>query len=113
MNVNLQAWDNFLGRSLIIFLMIEGVKTFPGIARASAGSTAFKLLENVAMNALFAVLVQRTGTDIFIGEGPWPMVLSVVFGTFATAGLHRLKMAFERRSPNDPAWEAKHLRNAV
>ena len=57
MNVNLQAWDNFLGRSLIIFLMIEGVKTFPGIARASAGSTAFKLLENVAMNALFAVLV--------------------------------------------------------
>jgi hypothetical protein len=113
MNVNLQAWDNFLGRSLIIFLMIEGVKTFPGIARASAGSTAFKLLENVAMNVLFAVLVQKTGTDIFIGEGPWPMALSVVFGSFATAGLHRIKMAFERRSPNDPLWEANHGRRVA
>jgi len=37
----------------------------------------------------------------------------VVFGTFATAGIHRLKMAFERRSPNDPAWEAKRVRNAA
>ena len=112
MSVNLQAWDNFLGRSLIVFLMIEGVKTFPWIARASAGSTAFKLLENVAMNLLL-VLVQRTGSDIFTGEGLWPVVLSVVFGSLATAGLHRLKIAFERRSPNDPAWEEKRARRVA
>jgi hypothetical protein len=76
MSVNLEAWDNFLGRSLIVFLMIE---------------------------------VRKTGSDIFIGEGPWPLVLSIVFGSLATAGLHRLKMAFERRSPSDPAWEAAAL----
>ena len=40
MNVNLQAWDNFLGRALIIFLVIEGLKTFPWIARASRPHTA-------------------------------------------------------------------------
>ncbi len=113
MSVNLQAWDNFLGRSLIVFLMIEGVKTFPWVARASGGSVFFKLLENVAVNLVFAILVQKTGSDIFIGEGPWPLVLSVVFGSLATAGLHRLKMAFERRSPSDPAWEAKHARKAA
>ena len=38
MNVNLQAWDNFLGRSLIVFLVIEGLKTFPWVARAARGS---------------------------------------------------------------------------
>ncbi len=113
MSVNLQAWDNFLGRSLIVFLMIEGVKTFPWIARASAGSTAFKLLENVAMNFVLVLLVQRTGSDIFNGEGPWPLVLSVVFGSLATAGLHRLKIAFERRSPNDPAWEEERARRVA
>jgi hypothetical protein len=41
------------------------------------------------------------------------MVLSVVFGSLATAGLHRLKMAFERRSPNDPSWEEKHGRRVA
>jgi len=113
MSVNLQAWSNFVGRSLIVFLMIEGVKTFPWIARVSGGSVSFKLLENVAVNLVFAILVQKTGSDIFIGEGPWPLVLSVVFGSLATAGLHRLKMAFERRSPSDPAWEAKHARRVA
>jgi hypothetical protein len=108
MNVNLQAWDNFIGRSLIVFLMIEGVKTFPGIARLSAGSVAFKFLENIVMNIVLAILVRGTGSDIFIGEGPWPLVLSVVFGSLATAGLHRLKIAFERRSPSDPVWQAQH-----
>jgi hypothetical protein len=108
MNVNLQAWDNFIGRSLIVFLMIEGLKTFPGIARLSAGSVAFKFLENIVMNIVLAILVRGTGSDIFIGEGPWPLVLSVVFGSLATAGLHRLKIAFERRSPSDLAWQAQH-----
>jgi len=110
MNVNLQAWDNFLGRSLIVFLMIEGMKTFPWVARISAGSVWFKLLENVTANFVLTILVRGTGSDIFSGEGPWPLVLSVVFGSLATAGLHRLKMAFERRSPSDPAWEAMHAR---
>jgi hypothetical protein len=110
MNVNLQAWDNFLGRSLIVFLMIEGMKTFPGIERLSAGSVAFKFLENIVMNIVLAILVRGTGSDIFIGEGPWPLVLSIVFGSLATAGLHRLKIAFERRSPSDPAWQAQHGR---
>jgi len=40
MFVNLQAWDNFLGRSLIVFLMIEGIKTFPRIARLSARASS-------------------------------------------------------------------------
>jgi hypothetical protein len=114
MNVNLQAWDNFLGRSLIVFLMIEGMKTLPWVARVSAGSWSFKLLENVAVNLLLAILVRGTGSDIFIGEGPWPLVLSVAFGSLATAGLHRLKEAFEKRSPSDPAWEAAaHARGSV
>lgn len=110
MNVNLQAWDNFLGRALIIFLVIEGVKTFPWIARVSAGSVSFKLLENVLVNLVFAILVRGTGSDFFIGEGPGPLILSVLFGSLATAGLHRLKMAFERRSPSDPYWEANQRR---
>jgi hypothetical protein len=59
------------------------------------------------------ILVVRTGSDIFGGEGVWPLVLSVVFGSLATAGLHRLKIAFERRSPSDPDWEAKHRRAAA
>ena len=109
MNVNLQAWDNFLGRSLIVFLMIEGMKTFPLIARVSAGSWSFKLLENVTANLILTILVRKTGSDIFIGDGPWPLVLSIVFGSLATAGLHRLKEAFEKRSPSDPAWEAATL----
>ena len=66
MSVNLQAWDNFLGRSLIVFLMIEGVKTFPWIARASAGSTAFKLLENVAMNLLLVPIAGLLGAGVAI-----------------------------------------------
>jgi len=113
MSVNLQAWDNFIGRSLIIFLMIEGMKTIPLVARASNGSTLFKLLENVTANLILALLVRGTGSDIFAGEGAGPLVLSVVFGSLATAGLHRLKIAFERRSPSDPEWEVKHRRAAV
>jgi hypothetical protein len=112
-NINLEAWDNFIGRSLIVFLMIEGMKTIPLVARASNGSTLFKLLENVTANLVVAILVRGTGSDIFGGEGAWPLVLSVVFGSLATAGLHRLKIAFERRSPSDPEWEAKHHRAAV
>ena len=108
MNVNLLAWDNFIGRTLIVFLMIEGMKTIPWVARASNGSTWFKLLENVTANLILTILVGPTGSDIFGGEGAGPLVLSVVFGSLATAGLHRLKMAFERRSPSDPEWEAKH-----
>jgi len=110
MNVNLQAWDNFIGRSLIVFLMIEGTKTIPLVARASNGSSLFKLLENVTANLILTLLVGLTGSDIFVGQGIWPLVLSVVFGSLATAGLHRLKEAFERRSPHDPDWEAKHKR---
>jgi len=113
MNVNLQAWDNFVGRSLIVFLMIEGMKTIPLVARASHASSLFKLSENVTANLVLTILVARTGSDIFIGEGTWPLVLSVVFGSLATAGLHRLKMAFERRSPSDPDWESKHRRSAA
>ncbi len=108
MNVNLQAWDNFLGRSLIIFLVIEGVKTFPWFARTSGSFVAVKLLENVAVNLVFSILVRGTGSDFFIGEGVGPLILSVVFGSLVTAGLHRLKMAFERRSPINPPWEKEH-----
>jgi len=100
MNVNLQAWDNFLGRSVIVFLVIEGLKTFPWVARASRGSLFYKLILNVGMNLVFAYLGGRSGSDIFEGEGWNPLVLSVLFGSLATAGLHRLKKAFERRSPS-------------
>jgi hypothetical protein len=113
MNVNLEVWDNFLGRSLIIFLVIEGIKTFPWVARVSGASVSVKLLENVAVNTVFAILVRGTGSDFFIGEGTWPLVLSVIFGSLVTAGLHRLKMAFERRSPNDPQWEREHARRTA
>jgi hypothetical protein len=112
MSVNLEARDNFLGRSLIVFLMIEGVKTFPWVARVSAGSWSYKLLENVTANLILTILVRKTGSDTFIGEGPWPLVLSVVFGSLATAGLHRLKIAFEKRSPSDPEWVGAHARNS-
>jgi hypothetical protein len=37
---------------------------------------------------------------VFEGEGWNPLILSVLFGSLATAGLHRLKKAFERRSPS-------------
>jgi hypothetical protein len=100
MNVNLQAWDNFLGRSVIVFLVIEGLKTFPWVARASRGSLFYKLILNVGMNLVFAYLAGRSGSDIFEGEGWNPLVLSVLFGSLATAGLHRLKKAFEMRSPS-------------
>ena len=40
MNVNLPAWDNFLGRSLIVFLVIEELKTFLWVARAAPFSTS-------------------------------------------------------------------------
>ncbi len=113
MNVNLQAWDNFLGRSLIIFLVIEGLKTFPWVARASRGSVFYKLLLNVGVNLAFAVLVRGTGSDIFIGEGMSPLVLSVIFGSLVTAGVHRLKIAFERRSPTDPVWLQERGRGAT
>ena len=113
MNVNLLAWDNFIGRCLIVFLMIEGAKTIPLVARASNGSTWFKLLENVTANLIFTLLVVPTGSDIFGGQGVWPLVLSVICGSLATAGLHRLKLAFERRSPSDPEWEAKHRHKAA
>ena len=64
----------------------------------------------VTANLILTLLVGLTGSDIFVGQGIWPLVLSVVFGSLATAGLHRLKEAFERRSPHDPDWEAKHKR---
>ncbi len=113
MNVNLQAWDNFLGRSLIVFLVIEGLKTFPLVARASAGSVTFKLFENLAANLVFVLLSRKTGSDIFIGEGAGVVALSVLTGSLATAGLHRLKQAFERRSPPDADWETRHTRKAT
>lgn len=113
MNVNLEAWDNFLGRALIILLVIEGIKTFPRIERASRRFVSVKLLENVVVNTVFAMLVRGTGSDFFIGEGTLPLVLSVIFGSLVTAGLHRLKLAFERRSPNDPQWEREHVRGTA
>ena len=102
MEVNLQAWDNFLGRSLIVFLVIEGLKMFPRIARASLGSTVFTLLENFVVNLAFVFLSRKTGSDIFVGENAAVgVILSVILGTLATAGLHRIKQAFERRSPTN------------
>ena len=102
MEVNLQAWDNFIGRSLIVFLVIEGLKMFPRIAHASVGSTAFTLLENFVVNLAFVFLSRKTGSDIFVGENAaLGVTLSVVLGTLATAGLHRIKQAFERRSPQN------------
>src|SRR3546814_16996661 len=56
--------------------LIEGVKTFPWVTRVSAGSWSFKLLENVTANLILTILVRKTGSDIFIGEGPWPHILS-------------------------------------
>ena len=100
MDVNLQAWDNFLGRSLIVFFVIEGLKSFPWVARAARGSMLYKWILNVGINLLFAYLAGRSGSDVFDGEGQAPLVMSVVFGSLATAGLHRLKKAFERQSPS-------------
>jgi hypothetical protein len=101
MNVNLQAWDNFLGRSIIAFLVIEGLKTFPWIARASRGSLLYKWILNVGVNVVFSTFVSVTGSDVFVGVGWAPLILSVGFGSLVTAGLHRLKKAFERRSPSE------------
>ena len=101
MYVNFQAWDNFLGRSLIVFLLIEGLKTFPAIYRASSGSVAFSLFENLAANLVLVLLSVKTGSDIFMGDNVWVIALSVAMGSLATAGLHRIKQAFERRSPAD------------
>ena len=100
MNVNLQAWDNFLGRSVIVFLVIEGLKTFPWVARAARGSVLYKFILNVGTNLVFSVFAGASGSDIFVGVGWTPLALSVIFGSLATAGLHRLKKAFERRSPS-------------
>jgi hypothetical protein len=100
MDVNLQAWDNFLGRSMIVFFVIEGLKTFPWVARAARGSMLYKWILNVGINLVFAYLAGRSGSDVFLGEGWAPLVMSVVFGALATSGLHRLKKAFERRSPS-------------
>jgi len=44
---------------------------------------------------------------MFLGEGITPLLWNVAAGTLATAGLHRLKKAFERRSPSNHLWEAK------
>jgi hypothetical protein len=98
MEINFQAWDNFLGRSLIVFMVVEGLKTFPFIARASGGPL-FTLLENFVVNLAFVLLSRKTGSDIFIGDTGVDVTLSVALGTLATAGLHRVKQAFERRSP--------------
>lgn len=111
MNVNLQSWDNFLGRSLIVFLVIEGLKTFPWVAGAARFSIFYKFLLNVGVTLAFAILVQGTGSDFFLGDGMTPLVLSVLFGSLVTAGFHRLKMAFERRSPYE--WMYERNRRAV
>ena len=103
MDVNLQAWDNFLGRSLIVFLVIEGLKTFPWVARAARGSIFYKLILNVGTNLVFAIYSSATGSDVFVGGGWGPLITTVLFGSLATAGLHRLKKAFERRSPSTTA----------
>jgi hypothetical protein len=101
MNVNLQAWDNFLGRSIIVFLVIEGLKTFPWVARAARGSLLYKWILNVATNLVFAIYTTATGSDVFTGAGWGPLATTVLLGSLATAGLHRLKKAFERRSPSE------------
>ena len=111
MNINLQAWDNFIGRSLIVFFIIEGLKTFPWIALASRGSILYKFVLNVGVTLAFAVLVRGTGSDFFIGEGATPLALSVLFGALVTAGFHRLKIAFERRSPYD--WREERIRRST
>jgi hypothetical protein len=107
-SINLQAWDNFLGQCLLVFLVIEGLKIFPFIARASRGSILYKILLNVAVNLVFSILVRGTGGEMIQGQGLSPLVLTVIVGSLITAGLHRLKKAFERRSPSNHHWEAKH-----
>ena len=82
------------------------------IARASRGSLSYKLVLNVVVNLVFSVLVRGTGSDFFLGEGAAPLILSVIVGSLITAGLHRLKKAFERRSPSNHLWEAKHGKSA-
>lgn len=108
MSINLQVWDDFLGQSLIVFLAIEGLKIFPFIARASRSSILYKVILNVAVNTIFSILVRGTGNDMFMGNGLPPLLLSIAVGSLITAGLHRLKKAFERRSPSNHHWEAKH-----
>jgi hypothetical protein len=100
MNVNLQAWDNFLGRSIIVFLVIEGLKTFPWVARAARGSLLYKWILNIGTNLVFAIYTTGTGSDVIDGAGWGPLATTVLLGSLATAGLHRLKKAFERRSPS-------------
>ena len=107
MTVNMQASHNFFAQVLIAFLLIEGLKIFPFIAHASRGSLVFKILLNLVVNFLFSLLMRGSGGEMILGEGAGPLLLSVVAGSLATAGLHRLKKAFERRSPSNHLWEAK------
>ena len=107
MSVNLQVWDNLIGQCLLVFLIIEGLKIFPIIARASRGSIFYKILLNLAVNLVFSLLVRGTGNDFFMGQGIAPLILAVVTCTLITNGLHRLKKAFERRSPSNHIWETR------
>jgi len=107
MTVNMQASHNFFAQVLIVFLIIEGLKIFPFIAHASRGSLVFKISLNVVVNFAFSMLVRGSGGEMFLGEGITPLLWNVAAGTLATAGLHRLKKAFERRSPSNHLWEAK------
>ena len=66
MNVNLQAWDNFLGRALIVFLVIEGLKTFPWVARAARGSLFYKFILNVGTNLVFAFSFKQSDAAVIV-----------------------------------------------
>lgn len=108
MSINLVTWNNFLGQSLLVFLVIEGLKIFPFISHAARGSIVYKMILNVAVNLVFVILVRGTGSEMFLGEGIGPIVLATLMGSLITIGLHRVKQAFERRSPSNHLWEAKH-----
>jgi hypothetical protein len=87
--MNTQFWLSIVAQALVVFLIIEGLKNFPGFRTFFARSGPLKIATSVVLNGIAAYIAY--GRSVYLAQN-WTIMLAViVLASLATAGIHRIK----------------------
>jgi hypothetical protein len=87
--MNTQFWLSIVAQALVVFLIIEGLKNFPGFRKFFARSGPLKIATSVVLNGIAAYIAY--GRAVYLAQN-WAVMLAViVLASLVTAGIHRIK----------------------
>ena len=102
--MNIQFWLSIVAQAFVVFLIIEGLKNFPGFRRFFAQSGPLKVATSVVLNGIAAYLAY--GRSVYLAQNWTVMLAVIVLAALATAGIHRIKWIWShgalspRKSPS-------------